>query len=88
MTDNPNSNKDTFQPIGSAALKLLSKLRVVGAVKRAKVLPDQSERKTDTARTAEETALADEQRRYVDYRLRELAAFEDRAAGVTPKRRR
>jgi hypothetical protein len=83
----PNE-RDTWQPLRTASAQLLKRLHAITC--HAPVAPDAQsgphEKQNDDRR--EDRAGSDDDRRYVGHRLKEIAAFEERAKGNVPRRRK
>jgi hypothetical protein len=83
----PNE-RDTWQPLRTVSAHLLRRPHMT--TRHAPVAPDAQsdphENQNDDRR--EDRAGSDDDRRYVGHRLKEIAAFEERARGNVPKRRK
>lgn len=79
--------RDTWQPLGTASAQLLRRLR-----ERTRRSPVASGEKSDPhedndVRCEDRTNRKDDDR-YIDHRLKEIAAFEEQASGRVPRRRK
>jgi hypothetical protein len=93
-TDDPELDTDAWQPLRTANTRLLETLHgqaMSEAAATAQLTPSakqNDERRSRAEHDAGEKKKACDQRAYVDYRLREFGAFEQRASGLEVRRRR
>lgn len=89
LTHDNDNERDTFSAIGLAAMLILNRLSNERQLRQLSCDEKQDEHgRSESGGGDTEKEKADEQRRYVDRRLREIDLFEERAAGRQPWRRR
>ena len=82
MKDAHNDHNDTWISIGLQANLILNKLRCQAQLTELELAADQKEQSDrDTARGRTEKENSERHREYVDRRLADLRAFEDRMRG-------
>jgi hypothetical protein len=78
-----NDNNDPFQPIAAAAARVLAR-----AERAADFETDEKKSETDADGERRRERNAEGDREYIEHRLHDLRAFEDRARGIIRRRRR